>query len=401
MKLLDKIKSYKMTSKKRTKKKEEENKEKLKTKKKSRRIFKSKRERRREKENRDENFEMFRGWFGDRDYRTRQGLVNAFLVLSATIILGFGVFLSVTGFAKYQSHLANNTTPIGDDLQFRKSEATLKFGGAWTDKNRDVTVVKLKYTKQARDILSTQGKQYKIFIVDNDNKVQKNIKMAYGMLGTKGDGFLFINGKLDEKAYQVILTNQLDVIDDSDSDDSSASESAKIARKADRLTQTEIEESLSKTRRSDVDDDGRIDFGKNSRKPNVDYIDFRVNTYSDTTKVVKDSFLTSDGNIDYAKVLDKTTVEDVINNVVSEIQASEARLENHKERISEFEDRVKQNKDDKDAQANIDSLERKVEDEKENLEQLEKLKETYENGNFDKSSFGNMQEDFKMIHSVD
>ncbi|MCW0998231.1 flagellar biosynthesis protein FliS, partial [Streptococcus anginosus] len=90
----------------------------------------------------------------------------------------------------------------------KSSEAKLKFGGAWTDKNRDVTVVKLGYNKKAREELSTKGTQYKLFVVDNDNKIQKHAKISYGILGTQGDGFLIIDGKLDKKAYQIVMTNQ-------------------------------------------------------------------------------------------------------------------------------------------------------------------------------------------------
>ncbi|MCW0998170.1 hypothetical protein OJ929_09725, partial [Streptococcus anginosus] len=90
------------------------------------------------------------------------------------------------------------------------------------------------------------------------------------------------------------------------------SDAEKLANSNDKLTQSEIESSLSGTEAGDVDSKGRIDFTKNSSKPSVDYIDFRVNAYSEKTKVLKDSLRKPDGSIDYSKILDKTTLNKMI-----------------------------------------------------------------------------------------
>lgn len=369
---------------------------------KKRTMLKSKRERRREKANRDRNFDMFRGWFGDRDTRTRQGLINAFLVLLAMTGIVLGTFLIFSGLANRQEYLRTNTTPIGEELEFKSSEAKLKFGGAWTDKNRDVTVVKLGYNKKAREELSTKGSQYKLFVVDNENKIQKKVKMSYGVLGTQGDGFLIIDGKLDEKAYQIVMTNQLNlnIGDNANTSSGGKSKSEKLADNADELTQSELEQSLSNTQSSDVGDNGRIDFNENSTKPSVDYIDFRVNAYSEKTKVIKDTLRKPDGSVDYSKVLDETTVNDMIENINQSIKAKKEETKQFKRSLKEFEDRVKENKDDDDAKSNIESLKKKIGENEESLDKLEKLREQYENSDFDKGSFGDMQEKYKVIKST-
>ncbi|WP_407807706.1 hypothetical protein [Staphylococcus aureus] len=362
-------------------------------------LLKSQRERRREKANRDENFDMFRGWIGDRDYRTFQGLINGILVILGVVVGIFGCYFTVKGLNKYHFDLENNTNPIGDELVFSRSEAKLKFGGAWTDKDRNVTIVKLNYNDQARELLSTKGSNYKIFIVDDDNKVGKKVKMSYGILGTKGSGFLFVKGKLDKKAYQVILTNQLN-IDKDDSEENSLSNSGGVGKNVKDLSQSELEESMSKTEKSDIDKKGHINFNKNSHKPNVDYIDFRVNTYSKSTKVMNESFLNSAGEIDYAKALDETTTKKAVEDVAKSIKQEEENNKKDKIRLAEFKDRVKQNKDDEDAKENVESIKKDIKERNETIKQYEKLKSRYENEDFDKSSFGDMQENYKVIHSV-
>lgn len=365
------------------------------------RIFKSKRERRKEKENRDENFAMFRGIIGDRDYRTYQGMINGILVIVAFIIGVFGIYFTTNGLSKYNFDLENNTNPIGDELEFSRSEAKLKFGGAWTDKNKEVTIVKLNYNDKARQMLSTKGSKYKIFVVDDKRKLKGKVKMSYGILGTKGSGFLFINGKLDKKAYQVILTNQLDITPTESDDSSVSSSSGGVDSNPEDLSQTELEESVSKIDKNDINKKGHINFDKNSHKPNVDYIDFRVNTYSKSTKVMNESFRKPNGEIDYAKALDKTTTKKAVENVDKSIKEENQKNKNDEIRLNEYKDRVKQNKDDEDAKEEIKSIKKDIKERDEKIEKYKKLKSRYENEDFDKSSFGDMQENYKMIHSTD
>src|SRR5699024_11230347 len=104
-------------------------------------------------------------------------------VIASFACIVLGVVLTLSGFASRRVLFRSNTTPAGEELKFSNSEAKLNFGGAWTDKKRDVTVVKLQYNKKAREELSTKGTQYKLHIVDDSNKVQDKIKMSYGILG--------------------------------------------------------------------------------------------------------------------------------------------------------------------------------------------------------------------------
>ena len=375
-----------------------------------------KRESEREKKRKDEYFEMFKGLFGDRDYRTKQGLVNALLFLVSISGVIFFTFVLISGIASWESHKQSNTTPVGEEIKFQKSGATLGFGGVWTDKKRDVTAIKLKYDRKARNKLSTRGESYKLYLIDSEGKLtKKDVKVSYGIL-TQGDGFLFIKGHLSKKAYQIVLTNQSDIdvtsstddeydeLDETSDDGSTTSGTDRLARKSkDEISDADIEESLSKLKQGDVSKKGHLDFGSGKDKkeePNVDYASFRVNIFSDSTKVFNGSFLDKDNNIDYGKVVEQSSTKDAIKNIDEKIAELEEIQERNDESLDELEYRVKRDKNDEDSKESIESIKEKQEKNKEKVENYKSLKERYEKYDITKESFDDMQEEFKILNSL-
>jgi hypothetical protein len=375
-----------------------------------------KRESEREKKRKDEYFEMFKGLFGDRDYRTKQGLINALLFLVSISGVIFFTFVLISGIASWESHKQSNTTPIGDEIKFQKSGATLNFGGVWTDKKRDVTAIKLKYDKKARNKLSTRGESYKLYLIDSEGKLtKKDVKVSYGIL-TQGDGFLFIKGHLSKKAYQIVLTNQSDIdvtsstdddydeVDELNDDESTTSSTDRLARQSkDEVSDADIEESLSELKQGDVSKKGHLDFGSGKDKkeePNVDYASFRVNVFSDSTKVFNGSFLDKDNNIDYGKVVEQSSTKDAIKNIDKKIAELEEIQDKNDESLDELEYRVKRDKNDEDSKESIESIKGKQEKNKEKVENYKSLKERYEKYDITKDSFDDMQEEFKILNSL-
>lgn len=375
-----------------------------------------KRESEREKKRKDEYFEMFKGLFGDRDYRTKQGLVNALLFLVSISGVIFFTFVLISGIASWESHKQSNTTPVGEEIKFQKSGATLGFGGVWTDKKRDVTAIKLKYDRKARNKLSTRGESYKLYLIDSEGKLtKKDVKVSYGIL-TQGDGFLFIKGHLSKKAYQIVLTNQSDIdvtsstdddydeVDELNDDESTTSSTDRLARQSeDEISDADIEESLSKLKQGDISKKGHLDFGSGKDKkeePNVDYASFRVNIFSDSTKVFNGSFLDKDNNIDYGKVVEQSSTKDAIKNIDKKIAELEEIQERNDESLDELEYRVKRDKNDEDSKESIESIKEKQEKNKEKVENYKSLKERYEKYDITKDSFDDMQEEFKILESL-
>lgn len=346
------------------------------------------------KKSNEPEYEIINGMW-DKTKRTKAGMRHLITLLSLVVIFVLGVMLYGYKSHDYKMYQMNNTTKIGSDLQFTKSEATVRIDDVWTDENRDVTVVKLGYDNKARDLLSTKGKNYNLYMVTDGDKPP--VKLKYGMLGTEGDGFLFIKGQLDKKAYQLYIANTVELTTgegissgtETDEDSTTDGESA---------SQDSIEKSLAKTSDEDVDDNGIMLFNNNNKdnEPKVDNINFRINPYSETTKVHKGSFLNKDGSINYSKVVSATSIDSAIKNIDKKIDKKNENLKKLHVSLDEYKDRLKTNKGDASAKANIEEVNEAIKVEEEQLQNLKSSKERYEKADFDKSSFGDMQEKFKI-----
>ncbi|MBO3081161.1 hypothetical protein [Mammaliicoccus sciuri] len=329
------------------------------------------------------------GKWGDRDPRTKDGIRTLRLRRISRILLLISVVYFIYMYAELTDYKTNNTTPIGKELTFSKSEASIKIADIWSDKNREVTVVKFRYSGKARDILSLDGKNYNLYFIHNRNHKPK-VEMKYGVLGTEGDGYLFIKGKLDRRAYQILIANTLDLYNGSSNNSSLNSLKGKSVEKA--LTQTDIDT---------MDEDGvlfkklPLIGGGKDKTPKFDNLNFRLNAYSENTKIYNGSFLDNNGNIDYGKVISKTSVSEVKDKIDNTIKQKNQERQSLTVSLEEYKNRLKRNKDDKDSRTSIDKINEKIKKTDEELELLEKEKERYEKATFSKKDFGDMQEKFE------
>lgn len=341
--------------------------------------------------------EIYQSLWGDRDPRTRQGITFFFLLFFNVLGLVLCTVWLVVQLFNYGHYLKENTTKIGTELQFAKSKAKVTLNDVWTDKDRNVTMVKLGYDNQSRNLLSTKGKNYKIYLIDKEGKKPKGVKISYGILGSEGDGYLFIKGHLKEKAYQILLTSQIELTtgneteDDSEDDDSATDIES---QKSEDISDASIKRSLSKSSQGDISDNGILNFDSKKNQPNADYINFRVNAFSDSTHVFKGSFLKADNTIDYGKVIEQTSLRTVIKDIDDKIKEREKKAKQYQVSLEEYEQRAKDNKEDTDARSSVNEIKDSIKENNEKLDNLKASKEKYENADFDKSSFGDMQENY-------
>lgn len=339
------------------------------------------------------NYYLLGGKYGDRDERTKEGIRTLHIRRLSILLLSFGIILFVYKFSAMLDYMTNNSTPVGTQLKFAKSGAPITISEIWTDKQREVTVVKLKYNKKSRSLLSIDGDKYNLYFLHKTNH-KPDIQMKYGILGTEGDGYLFIKGKLDKRAYQIFMTNKLGL--------DYSKKSSKGASDIKILKENEIEETLSNASENNMNEDGVFqNVFKNKKKvPVHDNLNFRLNAYSDNTKVYQGSFLTEDGKIDYGKIVSKTSLVNAINKIENVIKDKKLERQSYTVSLEEYNNRLKRNKDNKDAKASVEKINNNIEKIDESIKLLEKELDRYKNASFSKEDFGNMQEKFEYYDIV-
>lgn len=343
-------------------------------------------------------YEIEGGIGGDHDPRTKRDVKTLIICM-----LGFSLILAsvVTGVFfnhAYSNYKKNNTTELGTTLRFSKTDdAKVKINEVWTDKKREVTVAKLGYPTQTRKLLSTKGRNYKIYMKAKGERPKA--QMAYGILGNEGDGYLFIKGKLKDQPYNIGIENTISLTTESSGKTNS-----------DSLT-SDNEENL-ETAISSMNQDGSSNSWFNSKadkqaenaKSKNDFIKFIINPYSKSTKVYKGSFLTPSGDIDYSKVVSQTSVDKSLNSIDKQIDKRKDNLDTLKTSKTEFEQRVKdekkkdKKKDSKnknnqttDNEKNLEDVKKAIKEEKEGIDDLQKERKQFEKADFNKDSFGEMQ----------
>lgn len=335
-----------------------------------------------------ENFYTLGGRFGDRDPRTKGGIRTLYIRKLTNILLISGLILLIVQVARMVDYQTNNSTPVGTDITFEKSGATVKIADIWTDKQREVTVVKLKYSNKAREVLSLSGDKYNLYFL-HTTRHKPDIEMKYGLLGSEGDGYLFIKGKLDKRAYEIVMANALDVLY-KDNKDKRSIDIKKLQDKA-------IEETISNASYTEAKQESIFNkmFQSNKKAPKNDIINFRINAFSENTKVYDGSFLTEDGDIDYGKVVSKTSLSHAVKKLEETLKNEKLERQSYTVSLEEYKDRLKRDKDNKDAADSVKRITKNIEEKDELIEALEKEIEVYKNASFSKDNFGNMQEKFK------
>lgn len=346
-------------------------------------------------------YEIEGGIGGDKDPRTKRDIKTTFIAIFAIALFTFSTVLFGFGLQAYGNFKKNNTEEFGSTKSFTQADAKVKFSEVWTDKNRDVTIIKLGYPDNSKEKLSNRGKAYKLYM--NPQGTKPKVKMAYGILGIEGDGYLFIKGKLKDQPYHIGLENTLSLTTKSISSQSSSSS-------------TDInEEDGLESAISSMNDDGSSNswFSNDDKakkaKNEHDFIKFIINPYSDNTKVYKGSFLTSSGDIDYSKVISQTSTESAIKSKEKEKAKHESNLKDLKSSKSEYEDRVKEENKDKKSkkkdkkkdaagdsksknESNLEKTKESIKDEQKEIDSLQEDINKLKTSNFGKKDFGDMQE---------
>lgn len=143
--------------------------------------------------------------FGDNSPRTKSVARHAIMTLGATALAAISTVGLVIGSLTYNSVVAKSSTPIGTNLTFKRSNASVKIADVYTDLNNDVLIVRLSNTSNGT-ALPFKGTDYSVFIKSNDTKNLEEMSILFGKMSTDGDMFLIIP-KPSKEVYSVFVMN--------------------------------------------------------------------------------------------------------------------------------------------------------------------------------------------------
>lgn len=337
------------------------------------------------KDRKDKKKKLIGGILGDKSKNTYRGIKVTLVFIFCIGLIVSGVILGVKSHGNMVYKLNNQTTPIGTKLTFTKSQVPITLKEVWTDKDRKVLVAKFKYDNTTRNALSLDGRNYKITMINTSGKFQKDLEVRYGVLGTGGDGYLFLKGDLKEQAYRLVMINKFDYqkVDDPNTDTS-------ISK---TVNDEDIDKALGETEVSNPDKKGSVlnkIGGKKSFK--FDNVDFNLNAYGEGTKHDENhSYLNKDGSINYKTALERTSVDEQVDKIDKTIEGYQENIKNAKTGIKENEYRLKRNKKDKAAKSKIEDFKEKITEFEELIQKEEYKKDKYLNREFNREDFGDMQ----------
>lgn len=300
-----------------------------------------------------------------------------------------GVIAFFVGQNQYHLYSISNSTPFGTQLTYTNTKASVQLKAVYTDKNREVTIIQLGYTDTSRLRLSSKGTNYGInFVVDKETDLPSDLETSYSLLGTEGDGYLIIKGKLKEEAYQLVVLNRF-------SFDKGSGEMTTNSNTLD-LEKKSIESILSSQTMNSADKNGLFNFDKLTGT-NQDIINFRVNPYSKNTIVYEGSFLNSDGDVDYNKIVQETGVKEIIATLEDSLEVAKENVISYENAITEYTDRLLLNPDDTKASDSLKTAQDSLLIEQANIEQIKQQIEVLNTTTFDKDSFTEANTEYNVI----
>lgn len=144
--------------------------------------------------------------FGDSSPRTKKVAGSAIAVIASLIGLILAMILLISFNNKYNNIVKHSSHPIGSELVFPRSDATLSIKDLYTDKNEDVLIVRLANNSETSSRLPYKGTDYRIFLSSKSLDGYKEAPVLFGRMSTDGDMFLIIP-KPSNDVYTVFIMN--------------------------------------------------------------------------------------------------------------------------------------------------------------------------------------------------
>ena len=100
--------------------------------------------------------------------------------MAAILAILIGSFWWVGAQAQYSAMVNASSTPIGTELTFSQSGATVTMSGIYTDRNKDSLVVRLTPDDKAQQTLPYRGDEFAVFGYSDSVRKYKEIPILFG-----------------------------------------------------------------------------------------------------------------------------------------------------------------------------------------------------------------------------
>lgn len=142
----------------------------------------------------------------DNSPRTRAISRPTWVTIAAFATIVVCLFWAMAGCNHYATIQKNSSTPIGSQIKFSRSGATMTLSGLYTDKNDDVLVARLTPDDKANQSLPYRGKDFTVFVQSKATDRYDELPVLFGKMGTDGD-YMLVLPKPSNEVYSFVLVD--------------------------------------------------------------------------------------------------------------------------------------------------------------------------------------------------
>lgn len=323
----------------------------------------------------------------DSSPRTKAIARPYYAVIAAIIVFVLGVIGYIGGTMKFNNIVANSSSPVGSEITFSRSGATMTLEGIYTDVNQDVLIARLSTADDSENYLPFRGTDYNVVVSSPALKGYTEIPILFGRMSSDGDFFLILP-KPSDQVYTVLLQNLVDLGNVESANQNPSQTDSNVRSIA------SDESSLSKALSEFTYEDGAAIQDTTERTTTYDYTALRLTmdpAFKDEMyrpQVIHKPLLDPETNeFDF-----KTMFQEIFKNVAIDRLTQEYNdLENQKEIASEkrlqFQQRLELNNRDSAAAGQVKTLSDEIEKIEEKQAEIAKNLSDYQNLEYDNSFF--------------
>lgn len=362
----------------------------------------------------------------DKSPRTKMiSRYNAMFVTGALLAAVGGVWMGV-GNAQYTNMLLRSSSPIGTQMQFKRSNAQINIVNLYTDSAHDVLIARLHMSDSDGLKVPSKGTDYKVFVASDslNGNVGQEIPVLFGRYSVNGDFYLVIP-KPTQDVYNIYIMNKNFVATDqlsdklkSDSAGQPGSANGQASSAAGANSQQSQSDSNSNLSDSDVQNILRTSMNNfNYRDTNatsksidvqsdlLDVIGFRItmnpaidsNAYK--VQVLNGSLLSNDGQFNFEEFYNQAFKGASTSNLDTQY----ADLNNQKElltkRVSDLTERLKSDSTNTTIKGQLNNVQSELDSVNKKLVELANTYSNYSSTTFDQSLFKNVNQKATVIGS--